>query len=144
MLDPFCGCATACVAAERLNRQWVGIDIAEKAVNLVQVRIRKEIDLFHDFTPIQRSNIPKRTDLGVLPNYRTYKHQLFGKQEGLCAGCRTMFQFRNFMVDHIVPKSKGGSDHMGNLQLLCGACNSTKGNRTQEYLMAKLKEDRII
>ncbi|MCY4236922.1 MAG: site-specific DNA-methyltransferase [Rhodospirillaceae bacterium] len=26
VLDPFCGCATACVAAEKLNRQWVGID----------------------------------------------------------------------------------------------------------------------
>ena len=27
MLDPFCGCATACVAADRLNRQWAGIDL---------------------------------------------------------------------------------------------------------------------
>ena len=26
VLDPFCGCATACIAAERLGRQWVGID----------------------------------------------------------------------------------------------------------------------
>ena len=25
VLDPFCGCATACVAADRLDRQWVGI-----------------------------------------------------------------------------------------------------------------------
>ena len=28
VLDPFCGCATACIAAERLERQWAGIDIA--------------------------------------------------------------------------------------------------------------------
>ncbi len=27
VLDPFCGCATTCVAAERTGRQWVGIDI---------------------------------------------------------------------------------------------------------------------
>ncbi|MYB63678.1 site-specific DNA-methyltransferase, partial [Candidatus Poribacteria bacterium] len=26
VLDPFCGCATACVAAEKLQRQWIGID----------------------------------------------------------------------------------------------------------------------
>ena len=26
VLDPFCGCATTCVAAERLQRQWIGID----------------------------------------------------------------------------------------------------------------------
>ena len=28
VLDPFAGCATACVAAERLRRQWVGIDLS--------------------------------------------------------------------------------------------------------------------
>ena len=31
-----------------------------------------------------------------------------------------------------------------NLQLLCAACNSTKGDRTQEYLIDKLREDNII
>ena len=63
VLDPYAGCATACVAAERLGRQWAGIDISNKAVDLVQVRIRKEIDLFHNFKPIRRADIPKRTDI---------------------------------------------------------------------------------
>ena len=144
VLDPFAGCATACVAAERLNRQWVGIDISHKAVELVQIRIRKEIDLFHNFTPIQRSAVPTRTDMGDIPNYRTHKHVLFGKQEGMCGGCRTLFQFRNFVVDHIIPKIKGGTDHLDNLQLLCNACNSVKGSNTQEYLVSKLKADGIL
>ena len=39
-----------------------------------------------------------------------------------------MFPFRNMTVDHVVPQSKGGTDHMTNLQLLCGACNSMKGS----------------
>ena len=96
VLDPFAGCATACVAAERLDRQWVGIDISEKAAELVQTRIRKEIYLFHNFKPIHRSDIPKRTDLGEIPNYRTHRHLLFGKQEGHGNGCRMAFPFRNF------------------------------------------------
>ena len=73
-------------------------------------------------------------------NYRENRHILFGMQEGLCAGCRVLFPFRNFTVDHIVPQSRGGTDHLDNLQLLCAACNSLKGDRPQEYLVARLKE----
>ena len=144
VLDPFAGCATTLIAAERLGRQWVGIDISEKAVDLVQLRIRQiDLDLFRNFEPIRRSDIPSRTDLGKLPSYRTHKHQLFGKQEGRCGGCREAFPFRNFTIDHVVPQSKGGTDHFDNLQLLCGACNSTKGAGTQSELIAKLKEQGI-
>ena len=53
------------------------------------------------------------------------------------------FPFRNFTVDHIVARTKGGSDHLDNLQLLCGACNSTKGTRTQEEFLPALKRDGI-
>ena len=138
VLDPFAGCATACVSANSWGRQWTGIDISKKAADLVQVRIR-QWHLFQNFKPIHRSDIPKRTDLGKLPDYRTHKHLLFGKQEGRCAGCRVAFPFRNFTIDHVMPQSKGGSDHFDNLQLLCGACNSMKGAGTQAELIAKLK-----
>ena len=42
VLDPFCGCATTCVAAEKLDRQWVGIDIWDKAHKVVIDRLRTE------------------------------------------------------------------------------------------------------
>ncbi len=145
ILDPFCGCATACVAAERLNRQWAGIDLSPKAAQLVKIRIEKDNPLLFTQHPMaHRTDIPKRTDLGKLPNYRTHKHTLFGKQEGVCAGCETTFPFRNFTIDHIVPTSKGGSDHLDNLQLLCGACNSVKGNRDQAFLVAELRRSGIL
>ena len=40
--DPFCGCATACMAANRLGRQWVGIDLSPLAAQLVEIRVHRE------------------------------------------------------------------------------------------------------
>jgi DNA modification methylase len=39
VLDPFCGCGTAVDAAQRLGRQWIGIDITHLAINLIKVRL---------------------------------------------------------------------------------------------------------
>ncbi len=44
VLDPFCGCATTCVAAEKLSRKWIGIDISLKAYELVKKRLKKELE----------------------------------------------------------------------------------------------------
>ena len=141
VLDPFCGCATTCVAADRLERRWVGIDISPKAIELVNMRLRQAMgSLFHSGYVTTRTDVPRRTDIEAPIPYRQNKHVLFGQQEGLCNGCKIMFPFRNFTVDHVVPQSRGGTDHLDNLQLLCGACNSLKGDRPQEYLIARLKE----
>ena len=141
VLDPFCGCATACVAAERLGRKWVGIDISEKAVELVNMRLREFMGgLFHSRLVTARTDIPRRTDIEAPIPYRKQKHVLFGRQEGKCNGCRILFPFPNLTIDHVVPRAKGGTDHLENLQLLCAACNSIKGDREMAYLMARLKE----
>ena len=141
VLDPFCGCATACVAAEKLGRKWVGIDISEKAVELVNMRLREFMgDLFHERLVTARTDIPRRTDIDAPIPYRKQKHELFGRQEGVCNGCRIAFLFPNLTIDHVVPRSRGGTDHVDNLQLLCGACNSIKGDREMAYLMARLRE----
>ena len=140
VLDPFCGCATTLVAADRLDRQWAGIDLSSIAGELVLRRIRDDRGpLFDDV--VHRTDIPKRTDLGKLPpaNSAANKKLLYGEQAGNCEGCGQHFQVQNLEVDHIIAKSKGGTDHLANLQLLCGSCNKIKGNRGMEYLKAKLQ-----
>ncbi len=48
VLDPFCGCATTPIAAERLGRQWVGMDIWERAYTEVTNRLRENNILVDD------------------------------------------------------------------------------------------------
>ena len=50
VLDPFCGCATACVAAELLDRRWVGIDLSEKAAELVDYRLRERLGFIQRYS----------------------------------------------------------------------------------------------
>ena len=45
-----------------------------------------------------------------------------------------------FDLDQVIPRSRGGIDHLDNLQLLCSHCNRLKGNRTQEYLLVRLAD----
>ena len=41
VLDPFCGCGTTVAVAERLKRNWVGIDISMQAINVIAKRMRE-------------------------------------------------------------------------------------------------------
>lgn len=58
VLDPFCGCGTTVHAAQKLNRQWIGIDITHLAIPLIQKRLR---DAFGPI-PIDIHGVPR--DLG--------------------------------------------------------------------------------
>jgi len=39
-LDPFCGCGTAVVVAQKLNRRWIGIDITQAAIRIIKQRLK--------------------------------------------------------------------------------------------------------
>jgi site-specific DNA-methyltransferase (adenine-specific) len=40
VLDPFCGCGTTIHAAQKLKRQWIGIDITHLAISLIEKRLK--------------------------------------------------------------------------------------------------------
>ncbi len=137
VFDPFCGCATTCVAAQQLGRRWIGIDIAAKAASLLKERLFKEGGMLTEFIITDKK--PKRADTKLEKKNKPIKDTLFEQQKGICNGCRKKFEPENFEIDHIIPKSKGGGDFYDNLQLLCGNCNKVKGDRPMEDLVAKLR-----
>jgi len=136
VLDPFCGCATTCIAAERLQRHWIGIDLSPKSFKLAKLRLEQH--------GIIKNVIHRKDNPELYQQDRTYKHILFGLQEGRCNGCQTVSAFRNMTVDHVVTQSKGDVDIPDNLQLLCGACKLVKGHGTQAQLIQMLKNEGIL
>jgi len=156
VLDPFCGCATTPVAAERLGRQWVGMDIWEGAHEQVIRRLELNRQLL--FNPRQEitysQNPPQRTDGGEpatltlrtptgralrYPAPRTHHGRLLTDIGAFCQGCGADYQFdpRVLEVDHINPRSQGGTDAYENLTLLCPPCNKEKRDR---YTLIGLQE----
>jgi DNA modification methylase len=143
VLDPFCGCATACVASQQLNRKWIGIDISEVSPQIVASRIQSDAGIFTDFIHLDcikdPKKYPKRESLKKL-NKANSKNDLYKQQKGICKGCEVYFDSRHLEVDHIIPKSKNGPDAYENYQLLCGHCNKVKGNRPMAFLKMRLNK----
>ncbi len=138
VFDPFCGCATTCVAAHHRQRQWIGIDIESQARELLMTRLGTDAGMFKDFLPTDK--IPVRDDIKLEKPSKPIKDRLFATQKGLCNGCAKSFDSVNFEIDHIIPKSKGGGDYYENFQLLCGNCNRVRGNRPMEVLVDKIRK----
>ena len=157
VLDPFCGCATTFVAAEQLGRQWVGMDIWDKAHETVLNRLAEEGMLTAEKKPLQfwtkrvhyETAPPRRTDDSELAapslklktprameaweqlTHRQMKAVLIEAQKSkgkvICAGCGRELE-REFMeLDHVTPRADGGENHIRNRILLCRPCNGRKG-----------------
>ena len=145
VLDPFAGCATTLVAAELLDRQWIGIDIWEGAHKLVTQRLTSTAGLFGDVKFTAKE--PERTDDGstsapflrVKVNVfeppgprmsRTEMYEYLLDQYGpRCQGCNRTFDDPRYLeLDHNAPRSDGGPNHITNRILLCGPCNRLKSN----------------
>ena len=170
VLDPFCGCATTCVAAEQLKRQWVGMDIWDEARQTVLNRLQEE----WLFTPDAGQNVmfPHAVHYSTEPPVRSDENEMAapslrlkiqrpvaaweritrqgmmnilaaaqGSSGGvICAGCGRVLEREFMQLDHISPKSDRGANHILNRILLCGPCNGRKGNTLT--LSGLLKENK--
>ena len=137
VMDPFCGCATTCVAAQQLGRKWIGIDIEKQAVGILVERLSNDAGMFKDF--VNTETIPQRTDIQRVEPVKSVKERLYKEQHSLCNACGTQFEIWNLEIDHIIPKSKGGGNYYENYQLLCSHCNKMKSDNPMESLRLKIQ-----
>ncbi len=63
------------------------------------------------------------------------RKQVEDNAAGLCEYCLCTQEFspQKFTLEHIIPKSKGGTDDLDNLALACSACNNSKYNKTEAF-----------
>jgi len=153
VLDPFCGCATTPIAAERLGRRWVGMDLWDKAHEVVLDRLSAERldtpgkrggllprgEIHYETTPPLRKDdalpaAPKlQTPMRQARESTLSRAEMFKtliEQNGIvCAGCNRKFDDPLYLeLDHIRPRADGGSNELDNRTLLCGPCNRIKSN----------------
>ena len=156
VLDPFCGCATTPIAAERLKRRWIGMDIWDGALAQVQNRLARDTGLrFDDKHHVALPKVhyetapPERTDDDEIAapilklkitrpkeDWERLSHKQIvkvlesvqgnGVGHITCGGCGRVLE-REFMeLDHILPKADGGRNDIANRILLCRPCNGKK------------------
>lgn len=94
VLDPFCGCGTAVVAAHRLGRQWVGIDITWLAVALMRNRLTT-------------------TFPGDFPNGIPVDGEPADEAAALALAERDKYQFQFWAVGKLGGTSRGGENRKG-------------------------------
>jgi 5-methylcytosine-specific restriction endonuclease McrA len=114
-------------------RTWTGRYIKFAPVTQIVVEVVR--------FDMQRMQNPEITGVqyqqGELFGYevRQYLLEKWGRKCAYCGAKNIPLQ-----VEHIVPRSKGGSDRVSNLTLACGPCNQDKGNRTAaEYGFPKIQ-----
>ncbi|WP_295455657.1 HNH endonuclease [uncultured Thiodictyon sp.] len=84
---------------------------------------------------ILRAKEAAETRVKVMPAIRW---QVFQRDQWKCVSCGRGSQHDAILhVDHIIPRSKGGSDALDNYQTLCDVCNIGKGNRDNTDLRVK-------
>ena len=118
VLDPFCGCATTPIAAERLGRQWVGMDIWDGAHNQVIHRLEQEglagpegtTDRLFTFGDVTlTAEPPERTDDGeeAAPELRLTSRRALARWQRLS---------HKEIVEHLVVAQANGE------MVICAGC----------------------
>ena len=72
---------------------------------------------------------------GTMFGYADKKAYLLEREQGCCIYCGIHTSKAKMEIEHVIPRSRGGTDSLNNLVLSCRACNEAKGSQdVQTYL----------
>lgn len=108
-----------------------GVAVAEKYSDKVWKSISSEIILPAVIRLINFHKLPNRT-------YKLSKKNILIRDKYTCQYCKETLSERSLTIDHIIPKSKGGSSRWENLITACKKCNTKKADKTPEEVGMKL------
>ena len=111
VLDPFCGCGTALVAAQKLGRQWIGIDVTYLSIAVMRARLKDSFGL---------------ADVAVVGQ----PTEVEGARAMLVGtGLEGQYQFQWWALDLIGAQPMGGAQKKGADRGIDGVINFSTGPR---------------
>jgi site-specific DNA-methyltransferase (adenine-specific) len=111
VLDPFCGCGTAVVAAQKLDRQWIGIDVTYLSIAVMKARMKDSFGL---------ANVEV---IGQPTEVEGARAMLQG------TGLEGQYQFQWWALDLIGAQPQGGSQKKGADKGIDGVVSFSTGPR---------------
>ena len=123
VLDPFCGCGTSIIAAQKLNRRWIGIDVTHLAISLIEKRLDDAFPGIQYEVHGTPKDLAGARDLAMRDKYQFQWWAVSlvnavpfgGKKRGADSGIDGIIYFKNFkdgkpVTEKIIVSVKGGEN----------------------------------
>lgn len=137
VLDPFCGSGTTCVASKLNNRNYLGIDESEAAVNLSRERLKKPIKTESNLLRKGRDSY-LNVDSNALDFLQGVEFNPVQRNKGIDA--ILVEQFENTPVLVRVQKAK---EPLTDAMLMLKKAMKTKGSK-KSFLVQTIREDLVL
>ena len=123
VLDPFCGCGTALVAAQKLNRRWIGIDVTYLSIAVMRARLKDSFGLEAIEVIGQPTEVEGARQLAQAPDGR--------------------YQFQWWALNLIDAKPLGGVEKKGSDRGIDGSITFTDQNRELHTVLVSVKSGSV-
>ncbi len=122
----------ACVIGENYAvydfSAWLGLQVenGKPCIHTVSIRL-----------PVPEVIVLRRCDRFVRPRVVFSRRNLYRRDRHTCQYCGERHSVDELSIDHVTPRSLGGSSNWTNCVVACVRCNSRKGNRRPEQVGMK-------